>query len=210
MRILDMQTWSRLEHFRLFNAFDHPYFGICTNVDLTAFYPAVKQCGVSFTVAVVYLIARAANAIPEFRLRIRGEQVVEHEVVHPSATILIKDDLFSFCYFDYVESFREFAAGAAKRLAQVRQHPTVENERGDHFLFMSPIPWVSFTSFMHPIHLSPPDSIPRFAWGKYFKEAGALKMPLQAQAHHALMDGVHMAKFYANVQDLLSNPSFVE
>jgi chloramphenicol O-acetyltransferase len=36
----------------------------------------------------VYAITRAANAIPEFRYRIRPGQVVEHEVVHPGITVL--------------------------------------------------------------------------------------------------------------------------
>jgi chloramphenicol O-acetyltransferase len=32
--------------------------------------------------------------------------------------------------------------------------------------FYTAIPWVSFTSFAHPMNLQPADSIPRFAWGK--------------------------------------------
>ncbi|GAB4479095.1 MAG: hypothetical protein Kow00124_24330 [Anaerolineae bacterium] len=41
-----------------------------------AFRPYVKGRGLPFTVAVVYVITRAANAIPEFRYRIRpGEDV---------------------------------------------------------------------------------------------------------------------------------------
>ena len=34
----------------------------------------------SLNVATVYVITRAANAIPEFRYRIRGGEVVEHEI----------------------------------------------------------------------------------------------------------------------------------
>jgi chloramphenicol O-acetyltransferase type A len=36
-----------------------------------------------------------------------------------------------------------------------------------------------------------------------------LKMPLSVQAHHALMDGLHMGRFYAKVQDYLHQPGFV-
>ena len=53
MRHINLETWPRREHFRKFNTFDHPHFGMCANVDLTAFYPAVKQRGISITVAVV-------------------------------------------------------------------------------------------------------------------------------------------------------------
>ena len=209
MRHIDMQTWSRREHFKTYHAFDHPHFNMCANVDLTIFYPFVKQHGISFTVAMVYLLSRAANAIPEFRYRIRSGEVVEHEVVHPSTTILVQDDLFAFCYFDYDEDFTVFAELAAEKTAFVKEHPSVVNEPRDDVLYMTSIPWVSFTGFMHPMHLHPPDSIPRFAWGKYFQEGERLKMPLGVQGHHAVMDGIHMGHYYMEVQDYLHTPEAI-
>lgn len=210
MRHINLETWPRREHFKVFSTWDYPHFSMCANVDLTTFYPVVKQRGFSFTMAIVYVLARAANAIPEFRYRIRPGEVVEHEIVHPSATILTDEDLFSFCTFDYIENFSEFAARAAERIAYMQEHPTVEDEPGqDDLLFMTAIPWVSFTSFMHPLHLHPADSVPRFAWGKFFEEGKFLKIPLSVQGHHALMDGIHMGTFYAEVQDYLHHPGSV-
>jgi len=210
MRQIDIQTWPRREHFKVFNTFDYPHFSLCANVDLTAFYPFVKQRGISFTVAVVYVLARAANAIPEFRYRIRSGKVVEHEIVHPSGTILTDDDLFSFCTFEYIENFSEFAAKAAERIAYVKDDPTLEDgPEQDDLLYMTAIPWVSFTSFMHPLRLQPADSVPRFAWGKLFKEGESLKMPLSVQGNHALMDGIHVGRYYAEVQDYFQQPGAV-
>lgn len=210
MRQIDIQTWPRREHFKVFSAFEYPHFSLCANVDLTAFFPFVKQRGISFTVAVVYVLARAANAIPEFRFRIRSGKVVEHEIVHPSGTILTDDDLFSFCTFEYIENFSEFAAKAAERIAYVKDDPTLEDgPEQDDLLYMTAIPWVSFTSFMHPLRLQPADSVPRFAWGKLFKEDESLKMPLSVQGHHALMDGIHVGRYYAEVQDYFQQPAAV-
>jgi chloramphenicol O-acetyltransferase type A len=183
---------------------------MCANVDLTAFYPYVKQRGISFTVAIVYVLARSANAIPEFRYRIRAGKVVEHDIVHPSATILTDDDLFSFCAFDYIENFSEFAAKAVERIAHVKDDLTLKDGlEQDDLLYLTAIPWVSFTSFMHPLHLHPVDSVPRFAWGKFFEEGEFLKMPLSVQGHHALMDGIHVGRYYAEVQDYLHRPEIV-
>ena len=210
MRHINLETWPRREHFKVFNAFDHPHFNMCANVDLTTFYPIVKRRGVSFTVAIVYVLSRASNAIPEFRYRIRAGKVVEHEIVHPSTTILVDEDLFTFCTIDYIEDFSKFAVRAADRIAYVKEHPTLKDEPGqDDLLFMTALPWVSFTSFMHPMNLQPADSVPRFAWGKLFEEGEFLKMPLSVQGHHALMDGIHMARFYAEVQDYLHHPGLV-
>lgn len=177
------------------------------DVDLTAFNPVLKQRGISFTVALVYVLARAANSIPEFRQRIRSGGVIEHDVVHPSTTILTDDDLFRFCTFQYTEDFSLFAPRATELIAQTKAQPFVEDEPGrDDLLFSSAIPWVAFTSFTHPMHLQPPDSMPRFAWGKFTQHAGCIKMPLSVQGHHALMDAIHMARFYEETQELLSHP----
>lgn len=207
MRKIEMDAWGRREHFAIFNGMDYPHFSMCANVDVTGFYPAVKERRESLTVAIVFVLAKAANAIPEFRYRIRAGEVIEHEVVHPSTTILATEELFSFCTMEYADDFRQFATQAAERIAFVQANPTLNDGPGqDDLLFMTAIPWVSFTSFMHPIHMQPVDSVPRFAWGKFFKEGETLKMPLSVQVHHALMDGLHVGRFYADVQDSFWRP----
>lgn len=210
MHRIDKESWPRAGHFMKFKSFDHPHFSMCANVDLTNFYPAVKQGGYSLNISIVYVLSRAANAIPEFRHRIRGDQVIEHELVHPSTTILTKDDLFSFCTLEYQEDYNEFANLAQERIAHLLEHPTLEDEpEQDDLLFMTAIPWVSFTSFIHPMHLHPADSVPRLSWGKFFEEGNILKMPLDVQVHHALMDGVHVGRFYEAVQAYLSEPELI-
>ena len=209
MRTIDLQTWSRREHFNFFNSYDQPHFGMTANVDITAFYPFIKQHSYSFTIATIYMLTRASNAVPEFRYRIRKGNVIEHEVVHAGFTILINDDVFSFCVVDYIKEFPEFADNAAENIAAVRANPWVKKVFEDDLLYMTAIPWVSFTDFKHPMHYTPVDSIPRFAWGKFFEEAGVLKMPLNVQGHHALIDGVHMGNFYTEVQSYLHQPEVV-
>jgi len=211
LRPINLETWPRRALFKVYNALDNPHFNMCANVDLTDFYPVVKQGGLSFTVGIMYVLARAGNAIPEFRYRIRAGEVVEHETVHPSTTILTNEDLFTFCPLDFTEDFSLFAARAAQKFAYMQENPMIENEPGkDDMLYMTSIPWVSFTSFMHPLHLHPVDSVPRFAWGKFFGDGERLKMPLSVQGHHALMDGIHMGRFYEKVQDLFSHPGFIQ
>lgn len=205
---IDMDSWPRRKHFELYSALDNPYFAVCADVELTAFYPFVKVRGYSVTVAITYVLARASNAIPQFRYRIRGDEVVEHELVHPSITVLTDEELFTFCTIAYTEGFPEFSERASARIAHVREHPTLEDEPGqDDLLFMTSIPWVSFTSVVHPVPLDPPDSVPRLAWGKFFKDGEHLKMGLGVQAHHAVMDGLHAGRFYERVQEYLYAPA---
>ncbi len=210
MHSINLQTWPRRQYFELFSQFDHPHFNMCANVDLTTFLPFVRNGKISFSVALIYVISRASNAIPEFRHRIRSGGVVEHDLVNPSVTILVDDDLFSFCTITYSVDFSEFAAAAARTISHVKDYPTLKNDPDqDDLLYMTAIPWVSFTSFMHPMQLHPADSIPRYAWGKFTEDGKHVKMPLSVQGHHALMDGIHMARFYTRVQDYLDQPEYV-
>jgi chloramphenicol O-acetyltransferase type A len=207
LRIIDKETWSRREHFEFFSSFNHPHFSMCANIPLTKLHPMLKQQQISLSAAIIYLISRVANEIPEFRYRIRDGTVVEHELVSPSVTILLENDLFSFCTIEYCPDLQEFAARADQMFSLAKEQPTLKDPPGrDDLLYMTAIPWVSFTSFNHPMRLHPADSIPRFAWGKYFTEGKAIKMPLSVQGHHALMDGIHVGRFYQLVEKYLDQP----
>ncbi|MBE7432517.1 MAG: hypothetical protein HS100_01235 [Anaerolineales bacterium] len=45
MRYIDMQTWSRRDHFKFYSTVNHPHFSMCANVDVTTFHPFVKRNG---------------------------------------------------------------------------------------------------------------------------------------------------------------------
>ncbi len=208
MRTLDISNWPRRKHFEVYNAFDYPHINVCANVEIAALYAFVKQHSLSLSITLVYLFAKVANAIPEFRQRIRDRRVVEHDVVHPSSTIMTEGDLFSFCTIPYVRNYADFAEQAAAITAHFKAHPRLEDEPGqDDLLFMTSIPWVSFTSLQHPIRLHPVDSVPRISWGKFFAEGSALNLPLSVQVHHALMDGVHLGRYFTQVQEYLDQPA---
>ncbi len=211
MKTINLATWPRRKHFEVFREYDYPHFNLCANVDVSRLYPWVKSHGLSFNTTVVYITTRAANAIPELRQRIRGADVVEHDFAHPSFTVLATGDLFSFCNVAYTEDFTTFHARAEATIKQVQANVVLEDEPGrDDYLFMTSIPWISFTNIQHPIHTHPADSVPRIAWGKYHAPGDRLLMPLSIQAHHALADGIHAGRFYERVQALLDRPEGLE
>lgn len=208
MKEIDINTWPRKKHFEVYNSFDYPHFNLCANLDITSLYSEVKSHGFSLHSTLIYIFSRTANDLPEFRWRIRGDKVVEHEVVHPSSSIMTGNNLFSFCTIQYKHSFPEFYENAETTIATTRQHPSLEDEPGqDDLLFMTSIPWVSFTGFVHPIHMHPVDSVPRISWGKYFKDDGRIRLPFSVQAHHALMDGFHVGRYFQQAQNYLDSPN---
>jgi chloramphenicol O-acetyltransferase type A len=211
MRTIQLEGWPRKEHYKFFRDFDYPYFSLCADMDISLLLPRIKEKKRSFTAVMMCLIAWVANGIPEFRQRVRDEGPVEHPAVHPSATILSQDDLFTFCTVIYDPDFETFIRAAEEEIALVKEQPGLEEKiQDDSMLFISPIPWVSFTSFQHPLKLNPADSIPRFAWGRYRPDGNAMVIPLSVHVHHALMDGVHVGRFYQDFQKLLDQPELIE
>jgi chloramphenicol O-acetyltransferase type A len=209
MHTIDLQTWPRRKQFEMFSHFDYPQFGLTAPVDITAFHAYTKQRQTSFTIALIYLFSLTANQMPCFRWRIRGQQVVEHDVVNPSSTVLSANEQISFCTIPFNSIYPAFAAKAAQMMTHCQQHPTLDDDGHDDLLFLSALPWVAFTGLVHPIHMHPVDSVPRISWGKFYPEGERLKMPLSLQAHHALMDGLHLGRYYEQVQTYLDLPESI-
>lgn len=207
MKYIDLDTWKRKDHFSYFRQFSYPQFNICANVDITRYYRYLKEKGLPFFVSVVYAASKAANGVKEFRYRIREDKVVEHDIVSPSYTILTEDETFAFCLTGYVEEYSVFKENALRDIERIKNNPSIEDEPGrDDVLYISSLPWVSFTGVTHPINLDPTESIPRISWGKYFEENGKIQLPVSVQVHHALMDGFHVGQFFIAIQDIMNYP----
>lgn len=210
-KYIELSNPHRKKHFEFFKNMSQPHFNICANVEISGFLEFIKEKNYPFTPAMVYFIARTANDIPVFRYRIRGEQIVEHDFVHPSFTVNTEEaDVFSFCTVDYFEKFSHFLENTLKEMDRMLTTPSFEDEEGrDDFLFLSAIPWISFTSFSHAMHYEPADSVPRITWGKYFKEGDKIWMPLSVQAHHAVVDGRHTGAYFQIFQKYMENPQVI-
>ena len=210
MKYIDMENWPRREHFRFFGGMDYPYFNICANLDISRLHPFLKEHHLSFFGAVLYLSARAANSITEFRYRIRDGRVVEHETVAPAITVLGREEVFGYCMIEYRTEPGDFLAAVADAVAAARTNPTIaEDPARDDVLYYTTIPWVSFTSLSHPANLHPVDSIPRISWGKYYRSDGLLLLPHSVHVHHGLMDGLHVGKYFTLFQELLDQPEML-
>ena len=208
MKLIDIENWKRKDHYNFFRQVDYPHFNICGNIDITKFYKYIKENELPFFISILYASTKTANSIKEFKLRIRGDKVIEHETVNPSFTIITDEEVFSFCRSNYTDNFNEFKTNTLKEIEKVKNNISIEDEPGqDDLLYITSIPWVSFTNITHPIQMNPVDSIPRIAWGKYFEEGGNIKLPISVDVHHALVDGVHIGQYFNIIQEILDNPA---
>ena len=208
MKLIDIENWKRKDHYNFFRQVDYPHFNICGNIDITKFYKYIKENELPFFISILYASTKTANSIKEFKLRIRGDKVIEHETVNPSFTIITDEEVFSFCRSNYTDNFNEFKTNTLKEIEKVKNNISIEDEPGqDDLLYITSIPWISFTNITHPIQMNPVDSIPRIAWGKYFEEGGNIKLPISVDVHHALVDGVHIGQYFNIIQEIIDNPA---
>lgn len=205
VRTIEFTDPHQRRHFEFFHSMNHPHWSICADVEVGPWIAMARDRGHKITPAIVYLLARAANDVPQLRRRIRGDEVVEHDVVHPTFSVATDvAEAFSFCHVPFGADLGDFVACATRRMREVRAEPVFEDEAGrDDYLFLSALPWISFTSIQHAMHYHPHDSVPRISWGKFFEKAERTLMPLSLQSHHALVDGVHAGQFFQRVEELV-------
>ncbi len=207
--LLDLDTWSRREHFRFFRGYDNPFFNLCADVDVSKVAEACRAPGgPSFFVASLYLSLRAVNDVEPFRYRLRGDGVVVYDAIHAGSTILRDDGTFGFGYFDYSSDFGHFRSQAEEVVNVARKGSGALEDRPDRddMIHYSVIPWIAFTSFAHARRWGTKESVPKIVFGRRHGEPGAERMPLSVEVHHALVDGLHVGEFFRCFQDYLDDP----
>ena len=195
---INLDTWKRREHFAIYSRFANPFWSICADVDVTRLWRESRERhGRSFSLAAMYLALAAANETEALRLRIRGDKVWLHDSVGISPTILRPDETFSFAAFPMADSFADFErrARAETEIAKTSQSLRSPAEDQDDVIYHSTIPWIRFTAFTNAI-AGPEDCIPRVAFGRCTEEGGRWRMPVSVEVHHALVDGLDVARFF--------------
>lgn len=208
MQYVDLENWKRKKHFEFFHRMDYPQFNICMDVDVSNFVAFTKENGLSFYYSMVYAVTSVINQVEAFKYRIRGDQVVLHDTVYPSFTDMNKDendDLFKLVTVDWVGDIYTFEKTAKEASFRQTDYFGLDKLMGrDDLIYITCIPWISFTHISHTISLNRDDSVPRISWGKYYKRGENTLLPFSVQVNHALVDGVHIGLFMDKLQAFLT------
>jgi chloramphenicol O-acetyltransferase type A len=205
MRI-EVSRWKRRDHFRLFRTYKQPFFSVCVEVDVTPLWHACRPPRrPSFFLASLYLMLKAANDTEAFRLRLRKRGAWLHDRVAVGPTIARDDETFGFARLELTENLDQFAANGEAAIERIRRETTLAGGKGkdDAIVFQSTLPWLRFTSFTNALP-GGDDSIPRIVFGKCTTNEQSVKMPVAVEVHHALVDGVDVAKFIDRFQAALT------
>lgn len=201
-KTVDMSKYARKAHFDYFRSLANPHVGVTADVDVTDLVTFCKEGGYSFYLTFMHAAALAANRIPEFRQRICGCGIVEYDACGTSHTESVGDGTYCYCTLYHHMPFREYIRYAeAERKACRERNSIEEDDDVEGLYFVSSLPWLRYRAIIQPT-AGTGDSNPRITWGKYQKDyAGRLMMPVTVLCHHALVDGIHLSRFYANLDE---------
>ncbi len=199
---VEIEGWNRRSAYRFFREFEDPFFNMTAQLDVTALDRLCREEGLSFSISALYFSQLTANSIDEFRIRLLDGRPVKYDLVEATQTILLENESFGFCYFPWKERLREFNSEGRRMVEEYRRLATfdVENDRID-LIYYSVIPWVSFTSFKHASRFDRTQTVPRIVFGKKFENSGMVCIPVSVEANHAVMDGLHVGRYFERLQE---------
>ncbi|CAM3840680.1 CatA-like O-acetyltransferase [Roseateles saccharophilus] len=206
-REIPLESWPRRAALQHFRAMAQPAFSVTADVDVTGLRERAAPHGATPWLAYHHAALEAANGIDAMRQTMidGGRGVREFGVIHASTTVLRDDGSFGFLTLPREASLAAFAEHGKAGLARVRRASGslfAGDEPGDvseqTLVHMTALPWFAFTAFTHARGAG--DDRPKVAFGRFKAVAGRLLMPVAVDVHHALCDGVHVGRFFEQLQ----------
>ena len=194
---IDMRNYPRRRHFQYFSALQYPYVGVTNQVDVTALVRFCKERKYSFYLLFLHAAALAADSVPELRQRIRNGGIVEYSRCPTSHIELLDNGTYCYCTLRHHIELEEYLSYAETARKQCRIHGSIEEGAdSESMYFISTLPWLHYTALIQPV-AGGEESNPRITWGKFEKDCyGRDQLPVTLLAHHGLVDGIHIARFY--------------
>ncbi|MFV0561309.1 MAG: CatA-like O-acetyltransferase [Enterococcus sp.] len=201
---IDVSTWKRREYFYYFTKLNPTAYSVTVTMDVTKFYSYTKEQHFKFFPSFLFLVTKLISAHPEFTVARVEDKLVNYDVVHPSYSLFHEDDQsISMMWTEYAATFTAFyqnylqdtATYKDKHGAMVKEIPTPPNA-----YMIGMIPWLDFTNYT-PIPLNDLTTFfPIIQGGKMTEKEGKRVLPVSFTIHHAVADGYHVSRFFAELQ----------
>lgn len=180
-----------------------PFFDLAVRLHTPGLSERCREAGWSPFPVIVAALCEAVRGTEPLRMRIRGEQVVVHETVHPSWVVRAEDGRLGFARGQALDDLPAQLQSIREATALTRADPSIAapHERDDLFYVssLSPLDLLG----VHPDRSGlPDDCVPRFFWGRLHPD----HLVLALSVHHALVDGMHLPPFVQALEAALARP----
>lgn len=204
-RVWDMESWPRREHYAYYTGALPVGFTVTAPLDVTAVLDACHRRGIKFYPAFVWCVTRVVNRTECLRMFTDGEgRLCVWDAVVPNYTVFHpEDETFSDMWTEYREDFADFYAAMLADMAAAAQVRGIKAKPGQpaNFYCISMVPWLEFTGSSTFTAGGRPQFFPIITAGKYRMEGdGRCRLPMSFTIAHAVCDGFHASRFFADVQ----------
>ena len=200
IRLIDLENWERREYYEHFIKDVVCSYSVTVNIDIT------NLKGYSLYPAMIWLLTKTVNDMPEFRTCLTENGPGIYDDMHPMYTVFNKEKknfsgIWSYFSEDYSEFLENYQADVQKYSSSTRYAPK-EGTPANSFN-ISMVPWLEFTSMNFNVYDEGKFLLPIFTMGKFFERDGKRYLPLAIQVHHAVCDGYHIGLFVEKLNEYI-------
>lgn len=220
---IDKNNCSRIGIYNAFKKFQSPYNNINNRLTITELLQFTKENNIKNSHAIIYLVGKSINDIPEFRTRLLDNgEIVEYKQVDPIFSVAVGEGKpFSAGSVQYDNNPKIYLEKLAKKIEELKNgkggviNQNLFKDKDNFFTSCAPnLDFVSITA----ANINNKDSKPIITWGKYVPEEKyqivdgklniieEIKMSIALRIHHGFADGDHVAKFFNTLQESFNNP----
>ena len=200
---IQLDSWARREHFEHYHSQVPCTYSMTTKLDITPLVEAKAR----LYPAMLYLITRAVNRFPQFRMDFDSEgKLGVYGEMHPCYTIFHRDsETFSNLWTEYTEDYSAFCRAYERDLEQFGSNKSMMAKPGvpANTFPVSMIPWESFDGFNLNLEKGYGYLLPIFTMGRYSENNGRYLLPLSIHVNHAVCDGFHVCRFISALREMI-------
>ena len=205
---VNLDTWKRGNLFRFYIDNLRNVMSMTVDIDVSSLIAFARTHELKFYPAMMWVVSKAVNQRAEFRYGWDNNgNPIHWNYISPYYADFHKDDeQFVKLVTEYSDNLFEFHSRFVKDRERYKELRTFDLKDIPANTFdVSCLPWVKYKSFDIHVFDEGKYLAPVVTWGKYETENGKIVLPLSMNIHHAVADGWHLSRFFADVQEIIDS-----
>ncbi|MBR6003016.1 MAG: chloramphenicol acetyltransferase [Bacteroidales bacterium] len=204
MREVNPQSTSRAQAFELWMKAPNPMVTFFKTVDVTRLVRMSRKKGYKFNMLLDWCIGKAASTIKEFYLLPVGDKLMQYDNLAVNTIVKNNTGEVSSCDILYTDDIDQFNRQYMEYTSMVAESRNDRDLSGECMVIGTSA--IIDTEIDGAVGMnSGIFNNPFLIWGRYRKKCLRYKLPISIQFHHTQMDGAHVGKFLANLQEVINN-----
>ena len=207
-KTVNLDVWKRGKLFNFYIGRLRNVMSLTADINVTPLVTFIRTHNMKFYPAMLWAVSKAINKRDEFKYGWdHAGNLIRWDYVSPYYADFHKDDeQFVKLVTEYTDNIFDFHARFLEdreRYKSLRAFDLADIPANT--FDASCLPWIKYKSFDIHVFDEGKYLAPVVTWGKYETENGKAVLPLSMNIHHAVADGWHLSRFFADIQEIIEN-----